>query len=252
MKGKKILVANWKMHPPTLAEAKRLFERVKKGAARRTVTLIVCPPFIYLNELRGTSKVALGAQNVFFEGDGAHTGEIDPSMLKNLGAKYVIIGHSERRALGEDFPLIQRKTAGALEAGLRVILCIGERERDHEANYLAFLSEELRSALTGISPKQLKNLIIAYEPIWAIGKNAEQAMKPEEVHEMVIYVRKILSELFNRKVAEKVPVLYGGSVEHDNIERLLRIGAADGFLVGHASLDAKQFVEMIQIVDESR
>jgi len=252
-KGRKIIVANWKMNPHTLQEASRLYDAVKKAAGRRT-TAVVCPPFVYLStfQKRGRGKVTLGAQDVSSEEGGAHTGEVSAAMLKNLGVSYCLVGHSERRAQGETNDIVCRKLHGALAAGLTVILCIGERERDREVEYLSFLEEELRSALTGLQSKEVRRLIVAYEPLWAIGKTASDAMKPEDVHETVLYIRKLLTGLFDRKTAEAVPVLYGGSVELRNVMELLERGEANGFLVGHASLDAKQFAEMLALVDHAK
>ena len=248
---KKLVVANWKMNPPTAVEARRLFAAAQKAAARRSVSLVVCPPVAYLPLFRRTKKAALGAQDVSGEEGGGHTGEVSAAMLGGLGVSHVIIGHSERRAEGEDNAAVSKKVRAALAAGLTAILCIGERERDREAEYLSFLEEELRSALEGLSAKELKRLVVAYEPVWAIGKSAAEAMPPEDVHEMVLFVRKLLAGLFNRLAAETVPVLYGGSVELPNVRELLERGTADGLLVGHASLDARQFAEILAIVDRA-
>jgi len=244
-KGKKIVIANWKMNPPTLAEAKKLFAGIKKTTGRSAgVQTIICPPFVYLTELSKNysgSKIAFGGQNVFWESGGARTGEISPPMLKSTGAEFVIIGHSERRVQGEDFKIVHKKVRAALKEGFRVVLCIGERERDQEATYLSFIKEELESALSGVSSKMLSRVIIAYEPIWAIGKAAKGAMEPQELHEMTIFIKKILTEKYGRVHALKVPILYGGSAEPANVEALITKGMADGFLVGRASLQADSF-----------
>ncbi len=247
------LIANWKMNPATLKKAVKLLSALKRSAARqKNVVAVFCPPSVYLAKLRGDKKSALGAQNVFFDDGEAHTGEISPAMLKDLGVRYCIIGHSERRALGEDNELVQKKVRAALSAGLSVVLCIGEKTRDHQGTSLPFLEEELRFALRAVEAQEIKRLLIAYEPIWAIGKEAHDAMPPEEVHETVIFVRKILSEMFTRPLAESTPVLYGGSVEPQNIAALISRGRVNGFLVGHASLNAEAFSEMLRIANRAR
>lgn len=254
-KSKKIVIANWKMNPSTLAEAKKLFEGIKKTTSRvANVQTIVCPPFIYLTELSKNysgNKIAFGGQNVFWESGGARTGEISPPMLKNVGAQFVIVGHSERRVQGEDFNIVHKKARAALKEGLRVILCIGERERDKEATYLSFIKEELESALSGISSKMLSHIIIAYEPIWAIGKAAKGAMEPQELHEMTIFIKKIITEKYGRQHTLKVPIIYGGSAEPGNVETLITKGMADGFLVGRASLDADSFGFIVKTASTS-
>jgi triosephosphate isomerase len=217
------------------------------------VQSIICPPFIFLselNELYSGHRIVLGAQDVFWEKGGAYTGEISPEEIKSVGAKYVILGHSERRALGETNEIVNEKVIASLKAGLNVILCIGESNRDSYALYLKFLREELESALLDVPKKELNNLIVAYEPIWAIGKRAKDAMSPHKMHEMSIFIKKILTETFDKKSASKVPVLYGGSVEPENAEGLLALGEIDGFLLGHASLDAGQFNEILRIASK--
>lgn len=248
--AKKIVIANWKMNPPTSAEAKKLFGGIKrKVSSIRGVQTIVCPPFVFLTELTQSysgSKISFGAQDVFFEQKGSFTGEVSAAMLTSVGAQYVIIGHSERRALGEDNEDIAKKVKAALKEGLRIILCIGEHERSEDGAYLSFLKEELITALSGVSQKDISKCIIAYEPIWAIGKSAKDAMQPRSVHEMSIYIRKILTEKYNKQKALTVPILYGGSVGPTNVEALAERGAINGFLVGGASLDPESFAFVVK------
>ena len=138
----------------------------------------------------------------------------------------------------------------ALKAGLNVVLCIGESKRDSQALYLKFLTEELESALSGVPKNHLKNLIITYEPIWAIGKTADDAVSSHQMHEMSIFIKKILIDLYGKSIMQNVPIIYGGSAEPDNVRELLDQGEVDGFLVGHASLKASEFNEIIKIANE--
>lgn len=250
---KKLVIANWKLNPSSLKEAKKLFFDIKKTASRlQKVETIICPPYIYINELKkmySGHRIIIGAQNVFWEEEGAYTGEISSKMLKDIGAKYVIIGHSERRALGETNKDINKKVIASFKAGLGVILCIGENKRDSQALYLNFLKEELQNALIGTQKKNIKNLIIAYEPIWAIGKTADDAISSHQMHEMYIFIRKILTEIFDKKTASYASIIYGGSVEIKNVKELLAYGEIDGFLAGHSSLIPEQFNKILEMTN---
>jgi len=249
MAKRKIIVANWKMHPATIERALNLFDGIKKAVEQtKHVDTIICPPHTFLDTLAYNykrKKIAFSAQDVFWEVLGAYTGQVSASMLKSVGASYVLIGHSERRRFGESNEDVRKKVDAALTGGLRVILCVGEIERDRSAEYLEFLRKEILSALMGVERAKLSRVIVAYEPIWAIGKSAEFAMTPQQLHETVIYIRKILSERYEKKDAFKVPILYGGAVEAENVASLLREGEVQGLLVGHASLEPKVFTEIL-------
>jgi len=246
---KKLVVANWKMNPTTLAEAKKLFKNILEPARKfRNVRTVICPPFVYIPQLRnfyGGTQVALGAQDVSREEKGAHTGDVSASMLASVGVSHVIVGHSERRKRGETNEDIEQKTAAALAEGLTVLLCIGEETRDAHGDYFSFVRDELTSALANVQKRDLERVIIVYEPIWAIGKTDKDALGPEGMHEMSLFIRKILVERYERTLAQTVPILYGGSVERGNALALLVGGAVEGFLVGHASLDEVEFVEIL-------
>jgi len=256
MKGKRIVVANWKMNPRALAEAKRLFLGVKKAVGElRGAQVIICPPAIFISELRKSytgKRVLFGAQDVHFEKDGSYTGEVSAPMLKSVGVSHVIIGHSERRAAGETNSDVQKKVRAALDEKLTVMLCVGERERDHDGEHLHFIKEELTAALRTVAKDELKRLVVVYEPVWAIGKSFEHAMKPHDVHQMSLFVRKVLSEQFDRGAAMKVLVLYGGSVEPENAAPLLEGGDINGFLVGHASLNPTTFRDILAVIHSGR
>ena len=216
----KLIIANWKCNPKTLAEAKKLFNGVKDTGA------IICPPFIYLSVF---NYKFLGAQNCHWEQSGPYTGEISPKMLKDLGCKYVIIGHSERRIyLQETDEMINKKLKAVLKTGLTPILCVGEKKGEKAE---IVVSNQLNKNLKGIAKKDLNKIIIAYEPVWAIGTgnfcSADKANK----------IREFIKKKLNNKI------LYGGSVNSKIAGDYTEIGF-DGLLVGNASLDAKEFVKI--------
>jgi triosephosphate isomerase len=249
---KALIVGNWKANPSTALEAKKLLKQIKQKTARiRNADCWIAAPYIFVSDLRGgvsRGKLKIGVQYVSQFGGGSHTGEVTASMAKSVGASFAIVGHSERRALGETDEEINKQIMSALGAGLEVVLCVGEKERDLEGVYLSFITKQLEKAFTGIVPRDLGKIHIAYEPVYAIGKTSDFALKSSDVHEMVIFIRKFLSERFNRTRAESMRVLYGASVERDNAHDLVRNGNVDGLLVGHASLDAEEFATISQLV----
>jgi triosephosphate isomerase (TIM) len=254
IKKRKIIVANWKMNPLTLEEAKRTFLGIKKAAEKcERVDTIVCAPFVYISPLRklfNSDYIALGAQNVFHEQGGAFTGEVGPGMLKDIGAEAVIIGHSERRARGETDEMVAEKVAAALKAGLKVVLCVGEKVRDEHVMYLDFIKDQIRNSLAKTQRPMLKNLIVAYEPVWAIGKKDNEAMTPGSLHEMTIYIKKILSDLYGQEYGKSTPILYGGSVTVRNAKDIVVGGEVDGLLVGRESLNPSAFGEILKMNDD--
>lgn len=240
------------MNPKTPAEARRIYSSIKKGVAKvKGVDTYVCPPFVFLSELSKlgvTSKIRLGVQDAFYEETGAYTGQISPEMAKVYKAKIAILGHSERRALGEDNKLIRRKLFHAVASGFTVVLCVGESKRSEEGDYYTFIREEIESALVGVKRVDLKKIIIAYEPIWAIGKSAGEAIDSVALYEMILFIRKVLIECFGRTPAMHVPILYGGSVKENNALDFIQNGGADGLLVGGASLQPEQFIGITKAV----
>ena len=250
----KLVVGNWKMEPPTLAEAKKLARAVaKKARALQSVKTVICPPFIFLHAMKSMTDnawCALGAQDVFFEDRGAYTGEISPFMLTDAGVRYVIIGHSERRILGETNETVGKKLRAILSHGLTAILCVGERVRDEGGEYLRFVEEEVRAAFEKVTKDALSRVIIAYEPIWTVGAKALRADTPEELFSMVIFIRKTIGKLYGKDAAHAMRVLYGGSVNETNAEGFLSRGNADGLLVGRASLDGKKFAAILEIAEK--
>jgi triosephosphate isomerase len=229
------------------AEAKRLAKAVVDGmGAEERVSVTLCPPFPYLAlvaEILKGSRVALGAQNLYPENEGAFTGEVSPTMLLDLGCKYVILGHSERRyKLGESDAFINHKVRVALAAGLNVILCVGETLEQRNANQTeALLDRQLTQGLAGVSPDTLTRLSIAYEPVWAIG-NFEHHATPQQVQDAHAVIRRRFGQMFGEKSAQTLVIQYGGSVKPDNAAALLCRDGVDGVLIGGASLIADQFL----------
>lgn len=256
MSTHRTVVFNWKMHPPEVGKAKELFLDIRKAAARRPrVETVVAAPFPYLAELRKltTGKhTKLGAQDAFWERAGAYTGEVSASMLASVGVSHVIVGHSERRALGETNDMVSRKVAATTRAGLVAVVCVGESERDPHGRYLADVEAQVRAACAGV--RTPKRLIIAYEPVWAIsaGDGNGTTASPEDVHEMGIFIRRILSDIYARRTAEQVRILYGGSVNETNAHQLLSDGMVDGFLVGGASLKPSAAAAILSAAHGSR
>ncbi|PIT91165.1 triose-phosphate isomerase [Candidatus Kaiserbacteria bacterium CG10_big_fil_rev_8_21_14_0_10_49_17] len=254
--AKKLIVGNWKMHPATLADAKKLFDAVKrKVTGVRNAEVAIAPPALFLGVLTERYKgktIAFCGQDAFFEQEGAYTGEVSPEQLKSVGVRYCIIGHSERRALGEGDETVNRKLRSVMARGLTPILCVGESERDDDGAYLSFVSAQIRRGLVDVPLAEVKNIIIAYEPVWAIGKSAESAMKPRDMHEMKLYIYKLLVERYGESVAKRVRILYGGSVEGSNASAILTESAVDGFLVGHASLSAESFAQIARSISKTR
>jgi triosephosphate isomerase len=247
----KLIVANWKMNPQSLLEARKLFNSVKSWVKKNShlfkkVKIVICPPFVYLEPLSKLLKpktpqlkLSLGAQNLFWEKKGAFTGEISATMLKNLGVEYVILGHSERRKiLGETDEIINKKLKAAIGAKLKPILCLGETEKERKSGKIfKVLQNQLNLALKNISNFEFRasNLTIAYEPVWAIGTG--NPCRPKEAKEVLTFLKKKL---------KNVPILYGGSVDSQNAFDYLEIGF-DGLLVGGASLRPKEFLKISKL-----
>jgi triosephosphate isomerase (TIM) len=253
MKKRNLVVANWKMWPETQEEAKKIFSGIRlscKGLKKTDV--VVCPPFPFLHSISKLDKprnIFMGVQNIAMETRGAFTGEVSAPMVKSIGARYCIIGHSERRAMGETNEIIRKKIQTAFNTALEPILCIGEKERDKEGNHLNFIKNQIKESLSGIQKKYLVGMIIAYEPLWAIGRSYKDAMTPTDIHEAVLFIRKAVAETIGRDIADGFKILYGGSVEAENAEAIAEYGNVNGFLVGHASLVPEQFSQILKAID---
>jgi triosephosphate isomerase len=249
----KFVVGNWKMHTTT-AEAKQLAKAIVDGMgvirSKDWVSVAVSPPFPYLGlvgEILKGSCVALGAQNLYPEKEGAFTGEVSPTMLLDLGCKYVILGHSERRRiLGESDVFINQKVRVALTAGLNVILCVGETLDQRKSGQTeAMLDRQLSEGLADVSSGALNRMTIAYEPLWAIGNLGNHAT-PQQAQDAHALIRRRVGQMFGEKSAQTLVIQYGGSVKPENAAALLGRPGVDGALIGGASLDANQFLAIVQ------
>ncbi|MFP4022293.1 MAG: triose-phosphate isomerase [Candidatus Paceibacterota bacterium] len=246
------IIGNWKMNPDNKKEAKKLFTAVRKASQRRHSSIIICPSFVYLPLLsseRTPKSLSIGAQDCFFKDKGSFTGEVSPVQLTDMKAEYVILGHSERRELGEDDEMVSKKIKAALASGLKPIVCIGEKQRDKEGEYLQFLESQLSSVFSGVSAADLDQVLVAYEPIWAIGQTEEEAITGHLLHETVVFIKRFLVRRYGKEIGFATPVIYGGAVTNRNVEDLLQEGKADGVLIGRQSLDPKSFTEIIDLVD---
>jgi len=246
----KLLIANWKMNPTSGKEAKDLIKGyVKKIVSAKGVDVIICPPFPYISSARSQykgTKFSLGAQDIFYEKNGSYTGEVSVDMLKDLNVTHVILGHSERRALGETDLDVSKKTKACIKSGIIPIICIGEKERSDDGKYLTYIQKELIGSLDGISRSDISKLVIAYEPIWAIGKN--KPMSGHEMHQMSIYIRKVLVKKYGKNVINKIRVIYGGSINDTNAQDMLEDGNIDGLIIGRASLKPDQVFSLVKLL----
>jgi triosephosphate isomerase (TIM) len=242
------IAGNWKMNT-NRASAVALAEGVAKQAeSLQGVDIAVCPPSCYLDAVGKAlagSKVTLGAQNLYHEKDGAYTGELSAAMLLDLGCKYVILGHSERRhILGETDAAINKKVHAALAAGLIPIVCVGELLSEREADQtLAVIQTQFDGSLAGVSAEQMAKVVIAYEPVWAIGTG--KVATPQQAEDVHLALRKIIATRYNSSIADSVRLQYGGSVKPDNAAELLKQPDIDGALVGGASLKVDQFLGIV-------
>jgi len=250
--SKKIVIANWKMNPLVNKEAVKVFSVVAKAVGKvKNTDIVICPPYIFLKDVKNLSKkISLGAQDAFWNETGAFTGEVSSAMLSGAGVKYVILGHSERRALGENNADINKKVKASLAAGLKPILCVGEEVRDVEHGYFNLVKTQIEECLKSIQKDHMAKIIIAYEPVWALSTTKDRKdATAKDCEEMIIYIRKILSIIFSPAIAQKVKVIYGGSVNERDAAEFLVDGGAEGLLVGKASLDPKKFVGIINIAE---
>ena len=268
---KPLIIANWKMNPSTFKEAEHLFEAIEKGIKGvKNVEVIICPPFVWLGEFCGAGPLGLlkskakslalqslklGAQNCHWEMKGAYTGEVSPLMLKDLGCEYVIVGHSERRKyFGESDEIVNGKLKSVLKARLRPVLCVGEETRDGfglfsgEEKSVGEISlvvqKQLEEGLKGIPVGRIKDIAIAYEPLWAIGTGL--ACSPDEALKANLLIKKNLVKLYSRQIAEQTRIIYGGSVTFQNAADYIKEARMSGLLIGGASLNASEFIRILE------
>lgn len=245
---KPLIAGNWKMFK-TASEAVTLVQTIKAGVYKvNDCQIVICPPctalFPVAKVLEGTN-IALGAQNMHPENEGAYTGEISPLMIKDVGCRYVILGHSERRQyFKETDSFVNEKVKTALKYSLIPIVCIGETLVQREGRLqFEIVKNQMDHTLKNLTKEEMPKVVIAYEPIWAIGTG--QTASPEQAEQMHSYIRRLLNEKYGRETGPKIPILYGGSVKPDNIAELIRKPNVDGALVGGASLKAESFVQII-------
>ncbi|MFD2655447.1 triose-phosphate isomerase [Gracilibacillus thailandensis] len=246
---KKVIAGNWKMNK-LLGEAVQFVEDTKdKVASNDKVESVVCAPFPYLPTLVEKTKgtdLEVAAQNMHFEESGAFTGEVSPSMLADIGVTYVVLGHSERREMfAETDETVNKKAHAAFAHNLVPIVCVGETLEQREANQtMTVVEEQVKAALAGLSEEQVKETIIAYEPIWAIGTG--KTATSEQANEVCTHIRKVVAEAVSAAAADAVRIQYGGSVKPANVDELLAQSDIDGALVGGASLEADSFLQLVE------
>jgi len=250
---KKILAANWKMNL-THSEAESYLQSFLTEIGEvNDVEVVILPPFTAIPALVSASDkmpaLRVGAQNMHWEKSGAYTGEVSATMLRALYVKYVVLGHSERRTLfGETDEIVNRKVRAALDAGLRPIFCVGESLHERDSNEVEqVLGRQMRSGLEGVSQKDFTEIVVAYEPCWAIGTGLTAT--PAQAEETHAFIRSVLAGLTDGATAERVRIQYGGSVKPDNAEELMRQKNIDGALIGGASLDPRSFAQIIRCAE---
>lgn len=244
---KPIIAGNWKMNK-TVREAEELINEIKKADLSEDVEKLICVPFIALDRavsLTEGTDIKVGAQNMYFEESGAYTGEISSLMLKDLGVEYTIIGHSERRQyFGDTDEVVNKKIKASIAHGIKPIICVGESLEEREENKEEdVVKNQLVEGLKGISEEELKDLVIAYEPIWAIGTG--KTASSDDANQMCEFIRKTIAKMYSEDLAKKLRIQYGGSVKPATIKELMEKEDVDGALVGGASLVAEDFVSLV-------
>jgi len=246
---KPIIAGNWKMNKTNAEAVDLVNELIPLVKDVSDVEIVICPPFTALSEvyrvIDGTN-ILLGAQDVYFEEKGAFTSQISCSMLKDAGCVYVIIGHSERRQyFGETNESVNKKVKAALNSGLKPIICVGETLEQREANKtMEIIEEQVKGALDGISNEEMSNIVIAYEPIWAIGTG--RTATPEQAQEVHAFIRNLILNIYDSDIADNLRIQYGGSVKPDNVKELMEQEDIDGGLIGGASLEAESFSKIVK------
>jgi triosephosphate isomerase len=246
---KSLLIANWKMNPPTFKEAKKLLEATKKAAdSAKNVTIVVAPPSLYIRELRAFykgKKLSFAVQNAHAEASGSFTGEISMAQAKDAGVAQVIVGHAERRAMGESNDDTRKKVAAAIALGMSPILCVGELVRTQDGEHFDFIKNQLKAGFADVLLAKISRVTIAYEPVWAIG--AASSMSPRDMHEMAIFIRKTIVGLYGEK-GMAVKILYGGSIDETNASAMLAHGDVVGLLVGRASTEPVKLAALVKVM----
>lgn len=244
---KPIIAGNWKMHK-TIADALEFVEKIKAEVAGTDVETVICAPFTQLKDIKQAVKdtnIKVGAQNMHYEEKGAFTGEISAAMLKELMVDYVIIGHSERRQyFNETDETVNKKVKKALAYDITPIMCVGESLEEREAEKTKeIVKDQTMKGLEGLTNEQVSSLVIAYEPIWAIGTG--KTASSQDANEVIAYIREVVKDMYSEEVSEEVRIQYGGSVKPSNVEEIMNESDIDGALVGGASLEASDFTALV-------
>ncbi|MBU1292643.1 triose-phosphate isomerase [Patescibacteria group bacterium] len=241
-----LIIGNWKAYIESTTKAKALFASAKRLSAKGVHEVVVAPAYPYIGMGAGIKGLILGAQDVSETTGGAQTGEVAAGQLADLGVSYVIAGHSERRARGETDEVVTEKVRHIFAHGMVPVLCVGERERDSDAQYLKEVRQQISVVMEALSQKERLQVVLAYEPVWAIGKTGADAITAGDLAEMVLYIRKILGDYIPGRATTKVKILYGGSVDAENIRMLASGTGVEGFLVGRASADVAAFSGLVK------
>ena len=249
---KPLIAGNWKMNKTTTESISLVKELIDFVKGYQGTEIVICPPYTSLwvtKELIQDTNILLGAQNMYFQDEGAYTGEISANMLKNIGCDYVIIGHSERRQyFKESSQEVARKVSKALSFGIKPIICVGEKLEERESGSAKeVVKEEVEAIFEVLKSKDAAGVVFAYEPIWAIGTG--KSATSQDANDMIKYIRNLLKEQYNEKVSDQIRILYGGSVKPDNIKELMSESDIDGALVGGASLKALSFSQLVKFKD---
>lgn len=244
---KPIIAGNWKMNM-TIASGVEFVKTVAPSVSDTDVEAVICAPFIMLKDLKAAAEgtsIKIGAQNMHFEESGAYTGEVSVHMLKEIGVDYVIIGHSERRQyFAETDETVNKKALKALEYGILPIVCCGETLEEREADKTKdVVKTQIVGALKDIKAEDLSKVVIAYEPIWAIGTG--KTSSSADANDVIMYIREVVRDLYNEEVSEEIRIQYGGSVKPSNVEEIMNESDIDGALVGGASLEADGYVQLV-------
>ena len=248
---KRIVIGNWKMNPSTVEDARRIARQSRAAAGKLVRTdVAICAPFPFIPACISRAEAHnfhIGAQSVSIEDGGPHTGQVSAAMLRSLGVEYVIAGHSEEREHGDTDAIIAAKIVRILEAGMTAVVCVGEKAREESGAHFGFLKDQIRNSFAGVPEGKVGRIILAYEPVWAIG--AKEAMAPADIYEMSLFVKKTFADIFGAEAGLKVKVIYGGSANFRNAAEIIRGGRVDGLLPGRESVNLPGFAELLKAVD---
>jgi triosephosphate isomerase len=250
--SKKLIIGNWKMNVETLKDAKAIAKNsLALSKKMKHTEIVVCPSFPHIAIAAAKAKAyRLGAQSVSVFENGSHTGDVSAKQLASLGVEYVLAGHSEERQAGDTDQMVSQRVQRILEAGLTAVVCCGEKARAEDGSHLEFLKNQLKASLANIPAGQVGKIVIAYEPVWAIG--AKEAMQADQVYEMSLFAKKVFAEIFGPDAGHGVKVLYGGAVKADNAAEIMAVGKVDGLLVGRESVNIQGLTDLCKVVDSTK